>query len=200
MENIYSQELEEMRSQVAILKHKLDKQIIISDTHIRNSISAKRTDMTRIIAATIFIGLLSLPYCTWVFWKFGFSLYFIVATDIMLAVCIGLTIKQKQALKNLDFTQGNLIDVAEKLNKVKTHYHEWIKTAIPMILVWVSWLVYEGLTKMESSPIQTGFMTGIGVGVILGGIFGYRINRKIVGKSTEILNQIQELQDNQRQG
>ena len=200
MENIYSQELEEMRSQVAILKHKLDKQIIISDTHIRNSISAKRTDMTRIIAATIFIGLLSLPYCTWVFWKFGFSLYFIVATDIMLAVCIGLTIKQKQALKSLDFTQSNLIDVAEKLNKVKTHYHEWIKTAIPMILVWVSWLVYEGLTKMEPSPIQTGFMTGIGVGVILGGIFGYRINRKIVGKSTEILNQIQELQDNQRQG
>ena len=90
MENIiYSQELEEMRSQVAILKKKLDKQTIISDTHIRNSMISKRADMTRIIAATIFIGMLSMPYCTWIFYKYGFSLYFIIASDIMLAACIG---------------------------------------------------------------------------------------------------------------
>lgn len=54
MENmIYSQELEEMRSQVAILKKKLEKQAIINDAHIRNSMTAKQSDMTRIIAATI---------------------------------------------------------------------------------------------------------------------------------------------------
>ena len=193
--NIYSQELEEMRSQVAILKHKLDKQAIISDAHIRNSMTSKRSDMTRIIAATIFIGALSMPYCTWIFCKYGFSLYFIIASDIMLAVCIGITIKQRFTLKNLDFTQGNLVDVAEKLNKVKTHYHEWIKIALPMILIWVSWLAYEILTKMEPSPMQMGFLSGSAVGVILGGFFGYRINRKIVRKSTEILKEIQELQN-----
>ena len=197
MENkIYSQELEEMRSQVAILKKKLDKQTIISDSHIRNSMTSTRSDMTRIIAATILVGVLSMPYCTWIFYKYGFSLYFIIASDIMLAVCVGLTIKQRCALKNLDFTQGNLVDVAEKLNKVKTHYHEWIKIALPMILIWVSWLAYEILTKMEPSPMQMGFLLGSAAGVIIGGFFGYRINRKIVGKSTEILKQIEELQNN----
>ena len=197
MENkIYSQELEEMRSQVAILKKKLDKQTIISDSHIRNSMTSTRSDMTRIIAATIFVGALSMPYCTWIFYKYGFSPYFILASDIMLAVCIGLTIRQRCALKNLDFTQGNLVDVAEKLNKVKTHYHEWIKIALPMILIWVSWLAYEILTKMEPSPMQMGFLLGSAAGVIIGGFFGYRINRKIVGKSTEILKQIEELQNN----
>ena len=84
MENmIYSQELEEMRSQVEILKKKLDKQTIINDTHIRNSMTSKRSDMTKIIASTIFIGVLSMPYCTWIFHKYGFSLYFIIASDIM---------------------------------------------------------------------------------------------------------------------
>ena len=183
-----------MRSQVAILKQKLDKQTIISDSHIRNSMKSTRSDMTRIVAATIFMGILSLPYCTWIFYKFGFSLLFIVATDIMLAVCIGLTIKQQIALKSLDFAQGNLVDVAEKLNKVKTHYHEWIKIALPMILIWVAWVVYEGLAHMEHGPMQMGFLTGVAVGVIFGGIFGFRINRKIVAKSTEILDQIKELQ------
>lgn len=191
---IFSQELEEMREQVAILKKKLDKQTIISDTHIRNSMTSKRSDMTRTITATIIAGLFAVPYCTWIFWKFGFSLYFIIATDIMLAVCIGINIQQRFTLKNLDFTQGNLIDVAEKLNKLKTHYHEWIKIAIPMILIWVSWMAYEAFTKMEPSPIQTGFITGAGIGIIIGGFIGHRINQKIVRKSTEILKQIEELQ------
>ena len=194
MENIYSQELEEMRSQVAILKQKLDKQTIISDSHIRNSMKSKRADMTRTIAGTIVAGAFALPYCIFIFYKFGFSWFFIAATGIMLAVCLGLTIKQQVTLKNLDFTQGNLVDVAETLNKVKTHYHEWIKVALPMILIWAGWLAYEGLVHMEPSPMQIGFLSGAGVGIILGGIFGYRINRKIVAKSTEILNQIKELQ------
>ncbi len=191
---IYSQELEEMREQVAILKKKLDKQTIISDTHIRNSMTSKRSDMTRTITATIIAGLFAVPYCTWIFWKFGFSLYFIIATDIMLAVCIGITIKQRYTLKNLDFTQGNLVDVAERLNKVKSHYHEWIKIALPMIILWASWMAYEALTKMEPSPILIGFLSGAGIGIIIGGFIGIRINQKIVRKSTEILKQIEELQ------
>ena len=191
---IYSQELEEMREQVAILKKKLDKQTIISDTHIRNSMTSKRSDMTRTITGTIIAGLFAVPYCTWIFWKFGFSLYFIIATDIMLAVCIGITIRQRYTLKNLDFTQGNLVDVAEQLNKVKTHYHEWIKIAIPMLLIWVSWMAYEALTRMEPSPILMGFLSGAGIGIIIGGFIGHRVNQKIVRKSTEILKQIEELQ------
>lgn len=191
---IYSQELEEMRAQVAILKKKLDKQTIISDTHIRNSMTSKRSDMTRTITATIIAGLFAAQYCTWVFCKFGFSPYFIIATDIMLAVCIAITIRQRYTLKNLDFTQGNLVDVAEKLSKVKTHYHEWIKIAIPMLLIWVSWMAYEALTRMEPSPTLMGFLPGAGIGIIIGGFIGHRINQKIVRKSTEILKQIEELQ------
>ena len=191
---IYSQELEEMREQVAILKKKLDKQTIISDTHIRNSMTSKKSDMTRTITATIIAGLFAVPYCTWIFFKFGFSPYFIIATDIMLAVCIGITIRQRYTLKNLDFTQGNLVDVAEKLSKVKTHYHEWIKIAIPMLLIWVSWMAYEALTRMEPSPILMGFLSGAGIGIIIGGFIGHRVNQKIVRKSTEILKQIEELQ------
>ena len=191
---IFSQELEEMRSQVAILKNKLDKQTIINDAHIRNSMTNKKSDMTRIIATTIIIGALSMPYCTWIFTKFGFSLYFIVASDIMLAVCIVLTLKQRYTLQNLDFSQGNLLDVTAKLNTVKTHYHEWIKTAIPMIVVWVSWFIYEVLKHMEPGSMRTGIISGALVGVVLGGYFGFRVNRKIVDKSNELLAQIKELQ------
>lgn len=194
MNDMFSLELEQMRSQVEMLKKKLEKQTIINDSHIRNSMKSKQYDMTKTIASTIFVAVLSIPYSSWIFYRYGFSPLFIVATDLMLIICIGITIMQRWSLKKLNFTQGNLVEVAEKLNKVKTHYHEWIKIALPMIISWLSWLIYEVLTKMEPSPMRMGFLTGACVGVIFGGFFGYRINRKIVAKSTEILNQIKELQ------
>ena len=44
MENTFmSNELEEMRSQISILKDKLGKQAIVNETHIRNSMKSKAT-------------------------------------------------------------------------------------------------------------------------------------------------------------
>ena len=191
---ITSRELEEMRTQIAMLKQKLDNQTIVSETHIRNSMKSKGSEITKIIASTIFIGALSLPYSTWIFCKFGFSAYFIVASDIMLAVCLGMTIKQRCVLNRLDFLQGNLLYIAEKLNNLRAHYHEWKKIAIPTLLVWAAWLFYEGYKNLDSSPMLIGFLGGSAVGIIIGAIVGWLTNRKIIAKSTDILHQIKDLQ------
>ena len=196
MENntFVSQELEDMRAQIAILKDKLDKQTIVNDTHIRNSMKSKRSEMTRTIGITIFAGVLAIPYCIGVFCYMGLSPVFIAATGIMLAVCVWLTIKQQLTLKGLDFSQGKLLEVAEKLNKVKVHYHEWIKIALPMLIIWFSWLMYEVITHCGiEEPMTMGFCVGAAIGGVVGGIVGYRTNRKIVRKSTEILEQIDEI-------
>ena len=196
MENntFVSQELEDMRAQIAILKDKLDKQTIVNDTHIRNSMKSKRSEMTRTIGITIFAGVLAIPYCIGVFCYMGLSPVFIAATGLMLAVCVWLTIKQQLTLKGLDFSQGKLLEVAEKLNKVKVHYHEWIKIALPMLIIWFSWLMYEVITHCGiEEPMTMGFCVGAAIGGVVGGIVGYRTNRKIVRKSTEILEQIEEL-------
>ena len=197
MENntFISQELEDMRAQIAILKDKLDKQTIVNDTHIRNSMKSKRSEMTRTIGITIFAGVLAIPYCIGVFCYMGLSPVFIAATGLMLAVCVWLTIKQQLTLKGLDFSQGKLLEVAEKLSRVKVHYHEWIKIALPMIIIWFSWLIYEVITHCGTDePMTIGFCVGAAVGGVIGGIVGNRVNRKIVRQSTEILEQIEELQ------
>ena len=196
MENntFVSQELEDMRAQIAILKDKLDKQTIVNDTHIRNSMKSKRSEMTRTIGITIFAGVLAIPYCIGVFCYMGLSPVFIAATGLMLAVCVWLTIKQQLTLKGLDFSQGKLLEVAEKLNKVKVHYHEWIKIALPMLIIWFSWLMYEVITHCGiEEPMTMGFCVGAAIGGVVGGIVGYRTNRKIVRKSTEFLEQIDEI-------
>lgn len=194
MENTFiSHELEEMRSQISILKQQLEKQNIVNDTHIRNSMKSKASDINRTVRITIFAGVFALVYCTWFFYHLDFSLAFVVSTAVMLTVCVGLTIAQKVTLGRLDFSRGNLVETAKSLGKVKKHYSEWHRVAIPMLVIWFGWIMYEVITNMGPGPMTIGFCCGAVVGGIIGGIIGIRVNRKVVRKATEILDQIEEL-------
>lgn len=198
MENntLLSYELEQMRSQIGMLKQKLEQQTIVNDRHIRNSMKSKLSDLNRTVGGTIFAGVFAVIFAPMTFYINGCSPIFIIATAVMLAVCLGLTIVQKINLGRMtDLSQGNLVETAEKLSKIRTHYKEWYKIAIPMILVWVGWMIYEMVNVLGlDSPTAIGFYCGAGVGLIIGGIIGSRINRKVVRQANEILAQIEELQ------
>ena len=198
MENntILSNELEQMRSQIGLLKQKLEQQAIVNDTHIRNSMKSKISDLNRTILGTIFAGIFAVIFAPVTFYVQGCSLIFVIATAIMLAVCLGSTIVQKINLGSMmDLSQDNLVETARKLSKVRTHYKEWYKIAIPMILVWGGWMIYEMVNTIGiESPTAIGFYCGAGVGLLIGGIIGSRINRKVVRQANEILAQIEELQ------
>ncbi len=198
MENntLLSHELEQMRSQIGMLKQKLEQQAIVNDTHIRNSMKSKISDLNRTVLGTIFAGIFAVIFAPMTFYIQGCSLLFVIATAVMLAVCLGLTIAQKINLgKMTDLSQSNLVETAEKLNKTRTHYKEWHRIAIPMILVWVGWMIYEMVNTIGiESPTAIGFYCGAGVGLLIGGIIGFRINRKVVRQANEILAQIEELQ------
>ena len=198
MENntLLSHELEQMRSQIGMLKQKLEQQAIVNDTHIRNSMKSKISDLNRTVLGTIFVGIFAVIFAPMTFYIQGCSLLFVIATAVMLAVCLGLTIAQKINLSRMtDLSQSNLVETAEKLNKTRTHYKEWYRIAIPMLLVWVGWMIYEMVNTIGiESPTAIGFYCGAGVGLLIGGIIGSRINRKVVRQANEILAQIEELQ------
>jgi hypothetical protein len=198
MENntLLSHELEQMRSQIGMLKQKLEQQAIVNDTHIRNSMRSKISDLNRTVLGTIFAGIFAVIFAPMTFYIQGCSLLFVIGTTVMLAVCLGLTIAQKINLGRMtDLSQSNLVETAEKLNKTRTHYKEWYRIAIPMLLVWVGWMIYEMVNTIGiESPTAIGFYCGAGVGLLIGGIIGSRINRKVVRQANEILAQIEELQ------
>ena len=193
---LLSNELEQMRTQIGMLKQKLDQQAIINDKHIRNSMKSKISDLNRTVGWTIFAGIFAVVFAPVTFYIQGCSLAFVIATALMLAVCLGLTIIQKINLgKMSDLSQGNLVETAEKLSRVRAHYKEWYKIAIPMILIWGGWMIYEMVNAIGVESLTSiGFYCGAGVGLIIGGILGARINRKVVRQANEILSQIEELQ------
>lgn len=191
-------ELEQMRLQIHDLKEKLDRQNIINDHHIRRSMKAKISDINKTVTATIFLGAFALVFCTWFLYFQGCSLVLVIFTAAILAICTILTIGQRINLGRIDFAKDNIVETALKLSKIRTHYKNWYKTAVPIIVVWVGWLIYEmtGIIGV-GSPMAIGFLCGAISGCIIGGLAGYRINIKIVRKAGEILEQIEELQREQ---
>lgn len=195
MENrLISHELEEMRMQINDLKNKLEKQNIVNDKHIRNSFRTKISDINRTVTMTVIAGMFALVYCTWFFHFKGLSLAFTIATGLMLAVCVLLTLIQKIQLSRIDISAGNLVETARDISKIRTHYKDWYKTAIPMIIIWFGWMTYEILTRFEMTPMTIGFLSGAATGGILGGIIGGRINKKLINRTEELLGYIEELQ------
>lgn len=195
MENrLISHELEEMKIQIDNLKKKLEDQTIVNEKHIRNSFRTKISDINRTVTMTVIVGILALVYCTWFFHFKGLSLAFTIATGLMLAVCVLLTLIQKIQLSRIDISAGNLVETARDISKIRTHYKDWYKTAIPMIIIWFGWMTYEILTRFEMTPMTIGFLSGAATGGILGGIIGGRINKKIINRTEELLGYIEELQ------
>ena len=195
MENrLISHELEEMKIQIDNLKKKLEDQTIVNEKHIRNSFKTKISDINRTVTMTVIAGILALVYCTWFFHFKGLSLAFTISTGLMLAVCVLLTLIQKIQLSRIDISAGNLVETARDISKIRTHYKDWYKTAIPMIIIWFGWMTYEILTRFEMTPMTIGFLSGAATGVILGGFVGGRINKKIINRTEELLGYIEELQ------
>jgi hypothetical protein len=195
MENrLISHELEEMKIQIDNLKKKLEDQTIVNEKHIRNSFRTKISDINRTVTMTVIAGMFALVYCTWFFHFKGLSLAFTIATGLMLAVCVLLTLIQKIQLSRIDISAGNLVETARDISKIRTHYKDWYKTAIPMIIIWFGWMTYEILTRFEMTPMTIGFLSGAATGGILGGVIGGRINKKIINRTEELLGYIEELQ------
>jgi hypothetical protein len=63
-----------------------------------------------------------------------------------------------------------------------------------MLLIWFSWFIYEIISNLGVSPMTMGLCTGGLIGGLIGGFIGFRIDRKVIRKTTEILEQIEELQ------
>ena len=194
MENTFiSHELEEMRSQINILKQQLEKQNIVNENHIRNSMKSKANDLRKTIRGTVGGGIFAILYCPICFYYLGCSLPFIIVTTVMLAICLALTIRQNVVLGRMDFSQGNLVETAESLGRVRKHYVQWTRWAAPLIIVpWYAWCMYEFM-KLDK-PGGMFLLIGATIGGITGGIVGFSINRKVVRKADEILSQIDDLQ------
>ena len=193
MENINDIGIEQMKEQLSMLKSKLDKEMIVNDRLMRSIMNQKMKKINRERWMISSIILLGIPYCTWCFmFILNMSLVFTIVTDIFMSIALVYTYLMHKDVKKNELMEGNLIEVSHKMIKIKRMQANWLKFSIPFVVVWLSWFVIENLNGINAKYI----IIGGSVGAVIGGIIGTMSYRRTRRMATEIIKQIEELNQN----
>lgn len=194
-----AQELEEMRMSLNALKNKLDKQEIVNERLLRQSMKSKMSWIHRYTNVQLFfvplVALCFLPLVlsmnlSW--WLYGFTI-------VMVAVSAGFDWFINH-MSGLDFMKGNLMETASRLAKMKRLRIRHEIVGMTVLVFWIIWLVYEIYKSGMEAPAESGmqemawgYIIGVGVGLVIGLIIGFSIFFKMQRTNDEIIQQIEEI-------
>lgn len=195
MSNTDTNEIMEMRQQLAALKKRLENQEIINSRHLKEAMSHKLSAINRRAIWISAICLVAIPYCFAVFHNLaGFSLAFCYGTTCMFLGCVGAMAWSHYRLHRSDILSDNLVRTYHEVARLKKIYKRWHYVSIPVLVVWLAWLMYEIYANFTQDTTLLRMMcTSCLVGALIGGIIGLRIHNKTIRNADDILRQIEEL-------
>lgn len=185
-------ELEELREQLDLLNKKLDKQQIFAE---KSMIKYVKADLKKLNGSGVFyivMGIFALIYCPVTFYFWNFSFEFVVGTALMLFVCLAYTLYLHNGLYSIDVAKGNLMELSQKVLRLRKGYANWLYVGFTMIIVWCYFLYREALVIYENPE---GFMLAAIIGGLLGGILGLSRHFKVVRDADNLLEHIKEIQN-----
>ena len=182
--------LSQMQQQLRQMKEKLEGETIVNEKILRNAYrktlgslqrKALRQTIIGIVAMLLSLNLLNV----------GFSIPFVIATEVMLAFCLAATIIINNRLPKMD---TDLVTAAKGIVRFRKGYANWLWIGIPLLILWLGGMVYE-IMKNEAFPSEAKYamLIGLGVGIVIGGAIGLILRHNILSKSDETLAQIKDL-------
>lgn len=185
-------DLNEMKTQIGLLKEKLDNQTIINDKLLRNSMKDKISSINNRTWITYCSAIFVVTFGNIIWYNIGMSWLFIGVTTVMMLVSVFFTYLIHSKMSTTDAMYGDLLTVAKNAKKIKQQYGTWLKCALPVMVLWLGWFSFEILQNQEDHTGALIMLCGALVGGTIGGIIGYSQHRKVVNTCDEIIRQIED--------
>ena len=195
MNDFDSRELQEMKRQLAILTQKLDKETIVSERLIRQSMKNKASSIRRTAIVEAIITLAMIPYFIFVMPQIlAISTGLCYFTCFFMVLSLACDYYIHTRFRPHKFVQGNLLEIQKDTLMMKKIYLDWIKfIGLPFIVVFFCWFIHDIRLAYPNEELNY-FYYGIGFGILIASIIAIIETRKIQHTANEILEQIEEMQ------
>ncbi len=192
-------ELEQLREQMSIFKDKLNKQQIINDQLVRNTMKSKLSWIKSfvwgeiIIIPIMLLGMAVFHAGTGLsWWLYGFLAIGLIA-DATGDFIIN-RIPKGQLLS------GDLVETSKRLVKMKKQRTSWFIIGLIFVTVWLVWFIVElvlktdpGCALPDHNLVIAIMAIAVAVGGVIGGIVSWFIFRKMQRTNNDIIDQLKQI-------
>lgn len=197
-------ELELLREQMQVLRDKLDKQEIVNDKLIRNSVKSKMSWVKKFV----YLEFLLLPVlaCVWFGIKEVFNLSWTNYAILMIMSTIDTIWDYRINVASFDLekvTENNLTDTLQKLISMKQMRAKSFSIMLPLCALWLVWTgieMWQGVGSLgeADSLMRAAGYSGFGgliVGIPIGLYAVIHIYRKMQRTNDELIEQIRDFSE-----
>lgn len=185
--------LREMQEQMKVLREKLENEKIVNKKIMGKVVSQTVNRLRFKSNMPILFGVAAILMAP-SFLTIGASWISVGFTWVEMIICIVATILCNRHIPRMD---KDLVTAAEELTKYKKFHAEWLKFAIPAIILWLGILIWDVLRGTELDQAETiALLAGMATGVILGGLLGLKLRRDQMEAADDLIEQIEDLKGN----
>lgn len=179
-------ELKQMKEQIIILNRKLEEKVVVNEDLLRKIVKNKVSGINRYVGIMNSLSLLLIPFMIWACPFLGVSWWFCSVACLFVLTAIVYTNLMHRQLQANDLMNDDLLQVAQKLMKIKYRYFVWSKYSIPFAIVFLCWFFIEMQLTGRGNIISLGLASVCSIWV------GYKQYRKIQCKLDDIRTEIEQ--------
>ena len=192
-------DFKEFREQFNLLKGKLSKQEIVTESDIKSATKKSIGWIKRSGMLYLIVCVASIPFCSIALMHMGFSIPFTCATAVYTFAAALITFITHRAVCGSDrWIDSSLLEVSEAYAKLRRRYMQTMAISIPALSGWCIWLYFDTVIKFPDNPVMASkVLTAIIAGVVIGGPIGIWRYIKTIRHADGILAHVKELQEHE---
>lgn len=190
-------ELQDMREQMALLKETLRQEQIVNDRLLREAMRNKVSSIHRRAWISAACALYVLTFGVWAFLKCGYSWWVIGGTVLIMIYCMIETYRIHRRMAAKRVLTEDLRTVAHGARQLKQDYIDWlwkgITLSIVMVLGFIADIIFGHTIFSDSSlAVRIVFSCILLVSCAIGFAIGYAMHRRVLKLCDEIIRQVEE--------
>lgn len=195
MQIMENREIEEMRSQISLLRNKLEKQQIINDSVLTAAIKNNIAGIERKIRLPLLAGLFALAYCPFAFVRLlNVSVPFVVFTELIIVFSLVETYCQMRLIPTAADRGSDIADFVRRLDRFDRLRKRQLVSGMIMITVFFVWLLKDLSANYDAEEFY-GLLSAVSIGLVAGLVIGLKnyfdISRRLrdLRRDAEVLRQ-----------